>query len=118
MKMLSGASSATAAKSIINGKKATINNPRDARHYNIETIYQTLALADNLDAASNLFLGREIVSPTGLLDDNADGGRDAQDHGPSQPELPALPHAGIGPVRAASASRSPSPARSISTPRS
>ena len=42
----------------INGEKAEINNPRDARDYQIETIYQYLALADNLDAASNLFLGR------------------------------------------------------------
>jgi hypothetical protein len=47
----------------------TINNPRDARRYNIETIYQTLALADNLDAASNLFLGRELVTPLGFVDD-------------------------------------------------
>ena len=37
----------------------------------IETIYQTLALADNLDAASNLFLGRELVTPLGLVDDDA-----------------------------------------------
>ena len=33
--------------------------------------YQTLALADNLDAASNLFLGRELVSPIGFVDDDA-----------------------------------------------
>ena len=46
------------------------NGPRDARGHNIETIYQTLALADNLDAASNLFLGREIVGPGGFLDDS------------------------------------------------
>ena len=56
---------------LINGEQVTINNPRDARRYNIETIYQTLALADNLDAASNLFLGREIVTPFGMLDDAA-----------------------------------------------
>ncbi|MEL7026646.1 MAG: ATP-binding cassette domain-containing protein, partial [Pseudomonadota bacterium] len=36
-----------------------------------ETIYQTLALADNLDAASNLFLGRELVNATGFVDDEA-----------------------------------------------
>ena len=48
-----------------------ITNPRDARANNIETIYQTLALADNLDAASNLFLGRELVTPLGLVDDAA-----------------------------------------------
>jgi len=71
MKMLSGALQRDGGDIFINGEKAVINNPRDARRYNIETIYQTLALADNLDAASNLFLGREMVSATGLLDDNA-----------------------------------------------
>jgi D-xylose transport system ATP-binding protein len=53
----------------INGEKAKIESPRDARRYKIETIYQTLALADNLDAASNLFLGRELVTPLGMLND-------------------------------------------------
>lgn len=71
MKMLSGAIHRDGGEIYINGEKAVINNPRDARRYNIETIYQTLALADNLDAASNLFLGREIVTATGMLDDNA-----------------------------------------------
>ena len=69
IKCLSGAYHADAGEIYINGEKATINNPRDARSYNIETIYQTLALADNLDASSNLFLGREIVTPLGLVDD-------------------------------------------------
>lgn len=71
IKMLSGAQPADGGEIFINGEKATIRNPRDARAYNIETIYQTLALADNLDAASNLFLGREIVGPGGLLDDDS-----------------------------------------------
>jgi ABC-type sugar transport system ATPase subunit len=66
MKMLSGALQRDGGEIYINGEKATINNPRDARNYKIETIYQTLALADNLDAASNLFLGRELITPTGL----------------------------------------------------
>jgi D-xylose transport system ATP-binding protein len=69
IKCLSGAYQASAGEIFINGAKAEINNPRDARAYNIETIYQTLALADNLDAASNLFLGREIVSGMGFVDD-------------------------------------------------
>jgi D-xylose transport system ATP-binding protein len=69
MKMLSGAYQRDGGEIYINGKKATINNPRDARNYNIETIYQTLALADNLDAASNLFLGRELTTTVGLVDD-------------------------------------------------
>ena len=69
IKCLSGAYQADAGEIRISGERATINNPRDARSYNIETIYQTLALADNLDAASNLFLGREITTPLGFVDD-------------------------------------------------
>jgi len=69
IKCLSGAYQADTGEIFINGDKATIRNPRDARAYNIETIYQTLALADNLDAASNLFLGRELITPLGMVDD-------------------------------------------------
>ena len=71
IKCLSGAYKADAGEIYINGQKVDISNPRDAREYNIETIYQTLALADNLNAASNLFLGREIVGAGGFLDDSA-----------------------------------------------
>ena len=71
IKCLSGAYRADSGEVWINGEKAEINNPRDARSYNIETIYQTLALADNLDAASNLLLGRELVGAGGFLDDIA-----------------------------------------------
>ena len=69
IKCLSGAYQADSGEILINGTKVVIENPRDARTHNIETIYQTLALADNLDAASNLFLGRELVTATGMLDD-------------------------------------------------
>jgi len=71
IKMLSGAYAADSGEIWIDGEKATINNPRDARAYSIETIYQKLALSDNLDAASNLFLGRELVTGAGMLDDDA-----------------------------------------------
>lgn len=71
IKILSGAYRSESGEIRINGEKASINNPRDARKYNIETIYQTLALADNLDAASNLFLGRELLGRLGLVDDDA-----------------------------------------------
>ena len=70
IKCLSGAYKADSGEVHINGKKVTINNPRDARDQNIETIYQTLALADNLDAASNLFLGRELIGTGGFLDES------------------------------------------------
>ena len=71
MKVLSGAQKRNSGEIYINGKLATINNPRDAKAYGIETIYQTLALADNIDAASNLFLGREVLTGLGTLDDVA-----------------------------------------------
>jgi D-xylose transport system ATP-binding protein len=71
IKCLSGAYHHDAGDIFINGKKADIRSPRDARDYNIETIYQTLALADNLDAAANLFLGRELTTPLGFVDDDA-----------------------------------------------
>lgn len=71
IKVLSGAYKADGGEIYVNGEKAEIENPRDARAYNIETIYQTLALSDNLDAASNLFLGRELLTPFGFVDDDA-----------------------------------------------
>ncbi|MCZ4272287.1 ATP-binding cassette domain-containing protein [Maritalea porphyrae] len=71
IKVLSGAYKKDGGEILINGKPVTINNPRDARQHKIETIYQTLALADNLDAASNLFLGRELLTSMGMVDDDA-----------------------------------------------
>jgi D-xylose transport system ATP-binding protein len=71
IKILSGAYQRDQGEIYINGEKAAIDNPRDAKRYGIETIYQTLALADNVDAAANLFLGREIRTKWGTLDDAA-----------------------------------------------
>jgi len=71
IKVLSGAYQMDSGQIFVDGDLVSITNPRDARSHNIETIYQTLALADNLDAASNLFLGRELVTPLGLVDDSA-----------------------------------------------
>ena len=69
-KVLSGARPADSGEILISGDKATITNPRDAKQYGIECIYQTLALADNLDAPANLFLGRELTTRIGNLDDD------------------------------------------------
>jgi D-xylose transport system ATP-binding protein len=71
IKTLSGAHKADSGEILIGGQKATINNPRDARELGVETIYQTLALADNIDAPSNIFLGRELRTRWGTLDDTA-----------------------------------------------
>jgi D-xylose transport system ATP-binding protein len=71
IKILSGAYKRDAGEIRIDGEEAAIDNPRDAKAYGIETIYQTLALADNVDAAANLFLGRELRTKWGTLDDVA-----------------------------------------------
>jgi len=71
IKILSGAYRADAGEIFVRGEKASIDTPRDAKAYGIETIYQTLALADNVDAAANIFLGRELVTRWGMLDDVA-----------------------------------------------
>jgi D-xylose transport system ATP-binding protein len=71
IKILSGAYKRDSGRIYIRGQEAKIDNPRDAKHYGIETIYQTLALADNVDAASNLYLGRELLTRWGTLDDSS-----------------------------------------------
>jgi len=71
MHTLSGAHAADSGEILINGQPVTIRNPRDARNHGIEVIYQKLALADNMDAAANVFLGRELLTKTGSLDDSA-----------------------------------------------
>ena len=71
MRALSGAHKADSGEILINGEVKSISSPRDAKGFNIETIYQTLALADNVDAPANMFLGREISTRWGTLDDSA-----------------------------------------------
>ena len=70
MRVLSGAHPSDTGEILIDGKVVSIRNPRDAKHHNIETIYQTLALADNIDAPGNVFLGREKATRLGSLDDS------------------------------------------------
>ncbi len=71
MRVLSGAHPADSGEIRVNGEPVTIGNPRDAKALGIETIYQTLALADNIDAPANVFLGREMTTRWGTLDDGA-----------------------------------------------
>jgi D-xylose transport system ATP-binding protein len=71
MRALSGAHRADSGEILIDGEPVAITNPRDAKAYNIECIYQTLALADNVDAPANVFLGRETTTGWGTLDDGA-----------------------------------------------
>lgn len=69
IKILSGAYRADSGEIRVRGETVDIASPRDAKRHGIETIYQTLALADNVDAAANVFLGRERTTRWGTLDD-------------------------------------------------
>lgn len=69
MRILSGAMAPTAGKIFVKGAEADLKSPQDAKVFGIETIYQTLALANHLDAAANLFLGRELKTRLGNLDE-------------------------------------------------
>jgi simple sugar transport system ATP-binding protein len=66
IKIVSGVYRPDGGELLLDGAPTTIANPREARRLGIETVYQDLALADHLDAAANLFLGREVYLP-GLL---------------------------------------------------
>jgi ABC-type sugar transport system ATPase subunit len=61
MKVLSGAYIPDEGEIFIEGQKAHISNPMDARRQGIEMVYQDYALANNLDISANVFLGREAV---------------------------------------------------------
>ena len=71
MRMLAGACRRDAGDIAIDGRSVPLASPAEAHALGIETIHQTLALADNLDAVANLFLGREIgwrVGPLKVMD--------------------------------------------------
>lgn len=70
MKMLAGAYPIDAGEVLLGGQAVNIRTPADAQKLGIESIYQTLALADNLDAVANLFLGRELLTGWRTLDDH------------------------------------------------
>ena len=59
IKMISGAYKPDGGQILLNGEVVSFATPLEARRRGIETIYQDLALCDNLDAGANIFLGRE-----------------------------------------------------------
>jgi D-xylose transport system ATP-binding protein len=66
IKCVSGVHMADEGTILLEGKEAKIHAPSDATHLGIETVYQDLALCDNLDVVANMFLGREVADPAGL----------------------------------------------------
>ena len=59
VRQITGVEQRTSGKVIFDGKEVNFAGPLDAREAGIETVFQTLALADALDVPDNLFLGRE-----------------------------------------------------------
>lgn len=71
MKLLAGAYPIDDGEIQVAGRGVQIASPVQSQALGIESIHQTLALADNLDAVANLFLGRELLTRWGTLDDYA-----------------------------------------------
>ena len=60
IKCISGVYHAEEGEIFLDGRRVQFAHPMDARHQGVETIYQDLALANNLDVGANIFLGREV----------------------------------------------------------
>jgi len=69
IKVISGVAPADEGEIFVEGQKVSIPNPQAANRLGIETVYQDLALCDNLDVVANLFLGHEEVSFLRSLDE-------------------------------------------------
>ena len=63
IKAIAGVQPADAGEYWIDGRKVSIRTPSDADAAGIATVYQDLALCDNLDVVANLYLGSELVEP-------------------------------------------------------
>jgi len=69
VKVMSGVHPPDTGKIFFDGREVTINSRRDSTNLGIETVYQDLALCDNLSVVANLYVGRELKKPVlpGLL---------------------------------------------------
>jgi ABC-type sugar transport system ATPase subunit len=61
IKILAGALTPDSGEIVFEGEPVVIHSPQDAKRLGVETVYQDLALCDNLDVPSNVFLGRELT---------------------------------------------------------
>jgi len=61
VKMISGTIQPSEGALVMEGEPVAFRSPADARAHGVETVFQDLALIDQLDAAGNLFLGRELT---------------------------------------------------------
>ena len=70
IKVISGVEPADDGEIFVEEQPVKIATPQAATRLGIQTVYQDLALCDNLDVVSNLFLGREEHSPVSILNEN------------------------------------------------
>jgi D-xylose transport system ATP-binding protein len=70
IKTIAGVGPADDGEIFVEGQSVKITTPQVAARLGIETVYQDLALCDNLDVVANLFLGREDISPIRSLKEN------------------------------------------------
>ena len=66
VKIMAGVYSADEGEMVFDGKPVTINGPKQAQALGIATVFQDLALCDNLDVVQNMYLGRELGSSAAL----------------------------------------------------
>lgn len=75
VRLITGAEQPNEGDIRLDGEKVSFASPLDAREQGIETVYQTLALAEDLDVPANIFLGREItrlnLGPLSILNHKA-----------------------------------------------
>lgn len=69
IKCISGIHVPDSGRILWNGRPVELRRPRDASDLGIETVYQDLALCDNLDVVQNMYLGRELRTRWGLDND-------------------------------------------------
>ena len=67
VKVIAGNFAPSSGEIFISGSKVEFNKPLDAQRAGIEVVYQDLAICDNLSAAANVFLGRELTKQIGPL---------------------------------------------------
>jgi ABC-type sugar transport system ATPase subunit len=61
VRLITGVEQPTSGEILLDGNVVSFDSPLDAREQGVETVYQNLALAEDLDVPSNIFMGREIT---------------------------------------------------------
>ncbi|WP_314425719.1 ATP-binding cassette domain-containing protein [uncultured Microbacterium sp.] len=66
-KIIAGALTPTSGEIRIHGERVDIPTPAEAHRLGVATVFQDLAVCENLDVTANVFLGRELKTPSGML---------------------------------------------------